>query len=149
GHLELLGLGAQLLRRRRQRPVDELLGALEIARALDDAEGADLVPGALAGRLDLHREAGDRLGDAVVHEADADRRLAARHRLDRPNARARVLVDVLVELSQVAERLILAEELYDRRDRRVRGAGRIRVRDLDLVLVLGLDQIVPARGWRQ
>src|SRR5690348_4418434 len=56
-HLELLGVGAELLRRSRQRPVDELLGALEITGALDDAERADLVPGALARRLDLHREA--------------------------------------------------------------------------------------------
>src|SRR6185369_17696206 len=106
-HLELLGIGAELLRRSRQRPVDELLRALEIAGALDDAERADLVPGALARRLDLYREAGERLGHAVVHEADADRRLAARHRLDRPHARTRVLVDVAVQLAQVAERLVL------------------------------------------
>src|SRR5207237_5000538 len=37
-HLELPGFGTELLRRRGQRPVDELPGALEVARALDDAE---------------------------------------------------------------------------------------------------------------
>src|SRR6185436_1891245 len=101
-HLELLGVGAELLRLRRQCPVAELLRALEIARALDDAERADLVAGALAGRLDLHGEAGERFGDAVVHEADTDRRLAACDRLDRAHARPRVLVDVAVKLPQVA-----------------------------------------------
>src|SRR5439155_10187797 len=123
GNLELLGLGAELLRLRRERPVDELARPLQVARALDDAERADLVARAFARRLDLDGKAGDRLGHAVVHEADADRRLAARHRLDRADARARVLVDVAVELPQIAERVLLAEELHDRRDGRVGGPG--------------------------
>src|SRR5262249_62127079 len=118
----------------------------ERARALDGAGRADLVAGALARRLDLDGESSDRLGDAVVHEADADRRLAARHRLDRTDAGARVLVDVAMKLPQVAKRLVLAEELHDRGDRRVRRTRRVRVRDLDLVLVIGLDQVLPARG---
>ena len=81
---------------------------------------------------------------AVVHEADRDRGLAARHRLDRPGARARVLADVPVQALQVLEGLVLAHQLHQRRDHRVGGAARRRVRDLDLALVLGLEQVGPA-----
>jgi len=50
-----------------------------------------------------------------------------------------------MELPQVAERVVLAEDLHDRRDGCVRRSGGVRVRDLDLVLVVRLDQIFPAR----
>ncbi len=107
-HLELLGLRLELLRLGRQRPVIELLGVRHVARALDDAHRADLVARAFAGRRRLHREAGQRLGDAVMHEADRHHGLAARHRLHRRRARAGVGVDVGVHLLQVVERLVLA-----------------------------------------
>src|SRR5262245_32124905 len=42
GHLVGLGLRPQALRRRRERPVVEFLGRLEIPGALDDAHRADL-----------------------------------------------------------------------------------------------------------
>src|SRR6267143_4602112 len=97
GHLELLVVGAELLRRGRERPVEELLRVVQVACALDDAQRPDLVAGALARGLGLDRESGDGLGDAVVHEADADRGLTPRHRLDGAGARAGVLVHVLVQ----------------------------------------------------
>ena len=56
----------------------------------------------------------------------------------------RVLVDVLVELLQVVETLVLAHDLDHRREHRVRRPRGVRVRDLDLVLELGLQEVRPA-----
>ena len=58
-HLVGLRVGAERLRLGRQRPVVPLLGAVEVARALDDRHRADLVAGALARRDGLHRRAVD------------------------------------------------------------------------------------------
>src|SRR5439155_773249 len=145
-HLELLVVGTDLLGRSGQRPVDELLGVVEAARALDDAERADLVSRALARGLGLDGETRDRFRNAVVQEADADRGLAPSHGLDGTGARARVLVHVLVLLLEVPKRLVLPEELDDGRDGDVGGARGVGVRDPDRVLVLRLREILPAGG---
>jgi hypothetical protein len=49
---------------------------------------------------------------------------------------------------QVLEGLVLAHQLHERRDHRVRGAARRRIGDLDLALVLGLEQVGPGPRHR-
>lgn len=68
---------ADLLRRRGQRLVVELLGIVEVARALDDAHRADLVAGPLARGARRHRKAGRLFRHRVVQESHAHRRLTA------------------------------------------------------------------------
>src|SRR5712692_4569751 len=147
--LELLASRPQRRSGRGERPVLELLGALEVARAVDHAERADLVAGALARRDPGDRKARHHLGDHVVHEAHADQRLAARYRLDRSHPRLRVLVDVRVQLLEVLEPLGLAHQLDDRRDRRVRGPRRGGIRNLHFAFQCWLEQVGPAAGRGQ
>ena len=96
------------------------------------------------GSDDLDRRLVDHHRHDVVHEGDADGRLAERHGLGGSGARLGVLVDVLVQGLEVIEALVLAHDLDDRGQQRIGGAGRVRVRDLDLVLELGVEQVGPA-----
>ena len=148
---ELEGLHRLGLRLHRggERPVVELLRLLLVAGAVDDRHRADLVAGALAGRDRDDREAGGGLGHGIVEEDDADRRLAEAGGLDRRRAGLGVLVDVGVEGLEVGEGLLLAHELHERREHGVGGARGVGVRDLDLALVLGLDEVGPALGLGQ
>ncbi len=52
--------------------------------------------------------------------------------------------DIGVELLQIVDRLILAHDLHERRQRRIGGARRIRIGDLDFALQLRRQQIGPA-----
>src|SRR5438128_9364938 len=57
-HLVRVGAVGELLCLLGERPVDERLRRLEVPRAVDDGDTADLVPGALVGRDQLEREPG-------------------------------------------------------------------------------------------
>ena len=144
--LETARGGGDLLRVRRQRPVVELLRLVHVLRAGDQAERADLVAGALAGRH--HRDRLVVLGhvDHVVLEGDADQRLALARGQRRRRAGLGVFVDVLVQRLEVLEAFVLAHELHHGRQHRPGGAGRIRIRHLHLALEFGLDQVGPAGG---
>jgi len=54
-----------------------------------------------------------------------------------------------MELLQVVEALVLAHELHHRRQEGVRGAGRVRVRHLHLVLEPRVEEVRPALGLGQ
>ena len=97
-----LDVEPDLLRVGGQRPVEEFLRVVEVARALDDRHRADLVADALAGQDRLDRKAAHDLVDHAVQDGAADADLAARDRGHRSDAGARVLVDVGVERLHVA-----------------------------------------------
>src|SRR4030095_14163567 len=146
--LEILEIAADLLRGRRQRELVELFRVLEILRALDDAHRAHFVAGSLARDDQLDGEAGRDLGDAVVQERYRDSRLATRYRADGPRTRTGIAVRVLVHALEELERLVLAEDLHERRERRICRAGGIRIRHLNLVFVDRIREVGPAlRRW--
>ncbi len=143
-HLEALHAAADGLRFGRQRPVVPLARVGQVLGALDDAHRADLVAGAFAGRDDLHRRAAHRLRHRVVLEGDADQALAGGRSARRRGAALGVLVDVLVHRLHQVEGFLFTQQLHQRRQHRVRGARRIRVGHLHVVLVDRLGQIGPA-----
>src|SRR5690606_29441645 len=108
------------------------------------AQAADLGTGALDGRVDGEREALLCELDAVVHELDGDCHFTAARQLARGCARGRVLSHVLMDASQYLEGLILTEDLYQRGDDRVGGAGAVRVRHRQQALVHRVCQVTPA-----
>ena len=84
----------------------------------------------------------------MKHRA-ADARLTPGHGGHRADARACVLVDIRVERFHEPERFVLAEDLHQRGQHEVSGARRVRVRQHDLALVNGIDEVFPAFGNRQ
>ena len=98
-HLEAASRGGDLLRLGRQRPVVELLRLVHVLGAGDQAQRADLVAGALAGRHHGHRLVVLGHVDDVVLEGDADERLALARGECRSGAGLGVFVDVLVAAS--------------------------------------------------
>ena len=144
-----LGRRADRLAFGREGPVVPLLGVVEVLGALDDAHRADLVARAFARRDDLHRCAVHRLRHRVMLERDADQRFARGRRTRRRRAALGVLVDVLVHGLHEVEGLVLAHQLHQRGQHRVRSARGVRVGHLHVVLVDGLGQVGPALGLGQ
>ncbi len=84
-----------------------------------------------------------------MQDRAADRRLALLHRGHGADARTCVGVHVGVQRAQVAEGLVLAEDLHDRRQHEVRGARAVGVAEHDLVAIDRIDEILPAPRDRQ
>ena len=76
--LEGSRLGHQVLCLGGQHPFIEHLGRIGVLRALDDRHRTNLIAGPLAGGDDRDGETLDLLADGVMHEDDAQARLAAR-----------------------------------------------------------------------
>ena len=60
-----------------KRPIDEQFGVIEVARALENADAAQLIAGAFARYDQLQRRALVFLQGVIVEEADADCRFTA------------------------------------------------------------------------
>src|ERR1700682_3378470 len=120
---EFLEIEADLLRFRRQRPVEEFFRVVRMSRALDDRHRPDFVTDTFARQDGFHRKSTLDLIDHAMQHGAADRGLPADDRAHRSDAGTRVLVDVDIERLQVSERFVLAENLYQRRQHQIAGAG--------------------------
>ena len=128
-------------------PVGDLLGGVRLLRSLDDGHGFHVPADALGGRDDLDRRAAGLLPGRAHVEGDAGDALALRRLHAGCAARVRIDAHVLVQGVHELPRLGLAHQLDPGRDRQIAGARRRRMRHHQLVLELGIGQVLP--GLRQ
>ena len=127
-----------------KRPIDKQFGVIEVARALENADAAQLIAGAFARYDQLQRCALVFLQGVIVEEADANRRFTAGGVARRGYAGFGVLRDVRVQLFEVIEGFVFAPELDEGGKRGVSGAGALRVGNLHFAFVFRLGQVFPA-----
>ena len=148
GHPEGIVLGIQVLTLCRAHEVDELLGVflLVSGTALDQGHGTHLIAGAVGGEGQLD---GIALGgglQTVVREGQGNGRLAQGHAVGSGGTGLGVLGHVLVQLLQVIPHGILTLQLDQRGQNGVGGAGGGGVGHNDHILILGIQQVIPAGG---
>ena len=79
-----------------------------------------------------------------MHEDDTDRRFAACSGLYWGRAGLGILRNIGVELLQIVVSLVFTHDLDQRGERRIGGAGRVRIGDLDFALEGRVEKICPA-----
>ena len=137
-------LPRQFLRFLGKRPIDKQFRIFRIARAFNYADAADFITRAFTGHNNLDRCAFFPLQRMLMQKADANGSLAACGVAGRGIAGLGILRDVFVQFLQIFEGLILAPKLNESGDLRISGAGTLWVSRLNFILVLRVNQILPA-----